>query len=173
MLDEGKLFTCFFVIFACPLLAKSVYELVCFPLSKIAHQNESIMLDQFSTSNLSSNTLNAILSGDFFEKYPKLKLNKNKISRSEFVLLILHMMDKINEKDVIIVQQLFNSLIKSNEGKIYDNFYYIIKLIYIISLSFFLDYITVDELSTEHNKATSRESIEIEKTDILEIKTKI
>ena len=81
------------------------------------------MLDQFSTSNLSSNTLNSILSGDLFEKYPKLKLNKNKICKSEFVLLILHMMDKINEKDIIIIQQLFDTLNKSNEGKIYYTFY--------------------------------------------------
>jgi hypothetical protein len=113
--DGGKVFTIFYCLVGVGVLARVMNDLIAYPMVKKEKQSELKVMMQFG-GELSEDTLQHILTDNFFERVPNLRQNKESISKSEFVLLVLGMMNKVYDKDLIIVSKIFDMLDKHQEG---------------------------------------------------------
>lgn len=92
-------------------MAKSMSNVVKYPVVAKERSNEIRLLDQFGDGrNMSSEKLIEIHNSDLLKKYPKLKSNPDSLSNGEFVLLVMYAMNKIDEKDVLLLSKVFESL---------------------------------------------------------------
>lgn len=115
----GKWFTIFYAIFGCTYMAKSLSSVVKYPLLRRERDNELRLLDQFGgETHESVKRLSELFEQGLFQKYPNLKVNPDEINRTEFILLVLHMMDKINEKDIVVMLKIFEMIDKNKSGTI-------------------------------------------------------
>ena len=115
--DKGKMFTIFYCLVGVAVLARVMNDLIAYPLVKKEKQSELKVMMQFG-GELSEDTLQHILTDDFFDRVPNLRKDKESISKSEFILLVLGMMNKLYDKDVIIVSKIFDMLDKQQDGKL-------------------------------------------------------
>ena len=115
--DGGKVFTMFYGLVGCAILANGLNTLVAYPLTKKSKQSELRVMLQFG-GKLTEETLQEILSHDLFERIPNLRYNEDSISRSEFILLLLSMMNKTYDKDLIIISSIFDVLDKNKVGSL-------------------------------------------------------
>jgi hypothetical protein len=113
--DSGKVFTIFYVLAGCALAAKSFRDIVCYPLLLKEKKNELRIIQQFG-EELSERTLKRIINSDILRKHKHLQQDSSQITKSEFALLVLRMMDKIQEKDIILVSQIFDNLDVQKDG---------------------------------------------------------
>lgn len=111
----GKIFTMVYGLVGCAVLAQGLNSLVAYPLTKKSKQSELRVMLQFG-EHLSEETLHKILTNDLFEKMPNLRRDDHSISRSEFILLMLSMMNKTHDKDMLIISSIFDVLDKSRVG---------------------------------------------------------
>ena len=114
--DAGKIFTIIYAIIACSYMAKGFRDVVCYPRVLRAKKNESKILDQFG-EGLSEKKLRAILKADLLKKIPHFQRDPKQITKSEFMVLLLRMMNKLQEKDVQFASQVFDRLDSQKEGK--------------------------------------------------------
>lgn len=116
----GKVFTIFFAVFGVFYVSSSLNELAQYPMMLLGKRNEIKIVDQFGSS-MDEHQVESLINNDFFDRVPTLRgennENKNKLSRAEFVLMVLNMMDKLPEKDVILLSALFDSLDSDHDGK--------------------------------------------------------
>lgn len=113
--DKGKIFTIFYCLVGVAILARVMNDLIAYPLVKKEKQSELKVMMQFG-GELSEDTLQHILTDDFFDRIPNLRQKQESIAKSEFILLVLGMMNKLNDKDIIIVSKIFDMLDKQQEG---------------------------------------------------------
>jgi hypothetical protein len=59
-----------------------------------------------------------IFNSDFYKLLPDLKNSENEMTKCEFVLLVLVLMNKVEEKDVFLVSKLFENWDNNNNGKL-------------------------------------------------------
>lgn len=114
--DSGKAFTIIYCVIGCALLARGLNDLIKYPLLVKAKQTELKVMMQFG-GHLSEDTLRQILENDFFERIPNLRQQQHAISKAEFVLMVLGMMNKVHDKDIIIVSKVFEMLDSKKEGE--------------------------------------------------------
>jgi hypothetical protein len=114
--QAGKAFTILFCLSACAILGASLNDLIRYPLVVKAKQNELKVMMQFG-GQLSEGTLRGLLSNDFFERNPGLRQSDEAVTKAEFILLLLSIMDKINDKDVIIISKIFDILDDKKKSK--------------------------------------------------------
>lgn len=114
--DSGKAFTIVYCIIGCALLARGMNDLIKYPILVKAKQNELKVMMQFG-GQLSEETLRHILNNDFFERIPNLRQHNNAISKAEFILMVLGMMNKVHDKDLIIVSKVFEMLDAKKTGR--------------------------------------------------------
>ncbi len=115
----GKVFTIIYAIFGCTYMAKSLSSVVKYPLLRRERDNELKLLDQFGGETIESvNKLSQLFDQELFQKYPGLKVNPDEINRTEFILLVLYMMDKVNEKDIIVMLKIFDMIDHDKNGSI-------------------------------------------------------
>lgn len=114
--QSGKAFTVVFCLVGCTILAWSVNSLISYPLVMKAKQSELKVMMQFG-GKLSEETLISILASDFFDRNPNLRQDENSVTKSEFILLLLSMMSKINDKDVLIISKIFDMLDEQKQSK--------------------------------------------------------
>jgi hypothetical protein len=105
----GKAFTILFCLVGCTVLAWSVNSLIRYPLVMKAKQSELRVMMQFG-GQLSEETLRSILANNFFDRIPNLRQREDSVTKSEFILLLLSMMSKINDKDLLIASKIFDML---------------------------------------------------------------
>eukprot|EP00602_Paraphysomonas_sp_CaronLab_P011365 CAMPEP_0185041920 /NCGR_PEP_ID=MMETSP1103-20130426/41809_1 /TAXON_ID=36769 /ORGANISM="Paraphysomonas bandaiensis, Strain Caron Lab Isolate" /LENGTH=407 /DNA_ID=CAMNT_0027581861 /DNA_START=391 /DNA_END=1614 /DNA_ORIENTATION=+ len=113
--NSGKVFTIVYSIVGCAVLASGINDLIRYPLIVKSKQNELRVMTQFG-GELSEETLRGILNNDFFERIPDLRQKSNSINKGEFILMVLCMMNKVHDKDVIIVSKVFDMLDAGKEG---------------------------------------------------------
>lgn len=130
--DSGKIFTIFYALVGCSYMARALGELVRYPLVLHSKENELRVMLQFG-AHLSEETLTGMLKNEFFDRTPNLRQRSDQISKSEFVLLVLAMMNKVHEKDVLIVSKMFDMMDEGKTGAL-----------------------TVDDLSLEIERARER-----------------
>jgi hypothetical protein len=112
---SGKLFTMAYTIIACSLAAKGFGDIVRYPLVLRAKRNELWITEQFG-SELSEQVLKCILKNDFFDRIPNLRKDDKQLVKSEFILLLLQMMNKVQDKDILLASQIFDRLDVANDG---------------------------------------------------------
>jgi hypothetical protein len=107
--DSGKIFTIIYTIISCALAAKGFRDVVTYPMVVRAKENELRITQQFG-EELSERTLRSILNSQFFSHIPNLRKDEKAIVKSEFVLLLLHMMNKVHDKDIMLASKIFDRL---------------------------------------------------------------
>lgn len=113
--ESGKIFTIFYTIVACSLAAKGFGDIVRYPLVMREKENELRITEQFG-EEITEHTLKCILHNKFFDRIPNLRKDDKQLVKSEFVLLLLQMMDKVQDKDVILASQIFDRLDSAADG---------------------------------------------------------
>ncbi len=113
--DSGKIFTIFYTIISCALAAKGFRDVVTYPMVVRAKENELRITQQFG-EELSERTLRSIINTQFFKNVPNLRKDDKSIVKSEFVLLMLHMMNKVHDKDIQLASKIFDRLDTSGCG---------------------------------------------------------
>lgn len=111
----GKIFTIFYCIIGCSIIAKAVTDFVRFPMVQRVLKSEKRVVDQFSTK-MRSETLKLLFENEFYKLVPDLKRMPDEMSKCEFVLLVLLMMNKVEEKDIFLVAKLFENFDKDQKG---------------------------------------------------------
>lgn len=112
----GKIFTIGYAIFACALAAKGLHDIVVYPIVLRAKKNEAKIISQFGGDGISETNLNHLLNADLLKRIPRLQSDSDSIRKSEFMLLLLKMMNKIQEKDLFFASHVFDSMDKELEG---------------------------------------------------------
>eukprot|EP01038_Epipyxis_sp_PR26KG_P005583 gene5583-7708_t len=105
----GKVFTILYVICGSALAAKGFRDLIAYPMLLRAKENEMLITSQFG-DELSEKSLNKILYSEFFNRIPNLRRDNKEILKSEFVILMLHIMGKLEDKDVVLASKLFDRM---------------------------------------------------------------
>eukprot|EP00602_Paraphysomonas_sp_CaronLab_P010331 CAMPEP_0185021508 /NCGR_PEP_ID=MMETSP1103-20130426/4199_1 /TAXON_ID=36769 /ORGANISM="Paraphysomonas bandaiensis, Strain Caron Lab Isolate" /LENGTH=361 /DNA_ID=CAMNT_0027553073 /DNA_START=448 /DNA_END=1533 /DNA_ORIENTATION=- len=113
--NSGKVFTIIYCIAGCAVLASGINDLIRYPLLVKSKQNELRVMTQFG-GELSEETLRGILTDNFFERIPDIRQKSTSINKGEFILMVLGMMNKIHDKDVIIASKVFDILDEAKEG---------------------------------------------------------
>jgi voltage-gated potassium channel len=114
--DDGKVFTIFFALIGCILSVKGFTELIRFPILLRLKQSEMDVQKQF-LEGLSEKTLKNIIENKLFERIPNLKVHSDEIKKSEFIVMLLTLMGKLNEKDILLAATIFDKLDSNNDGK--------------------------------------------------------
>jgi hypothetical protein len=118
--DAGKIFTIIYAIVACSLAAKGFRDVVCYPLVLRAKTNEAKILEQFG-EGLSERSLKGILQADLLKRIPRFQQDQKSLYKSEFMLLLLRLMNKVQEKDIIFASEIFDRLDIQKDGKKKEN----------------------------------------------------
>ena len=94
-------------------MAKAVTDLASYPLIMREKKTELQVLLQFGT-RLSEEQLIDIQNNELINIIPKLRKSQDRIEKSEFVLILLQLMDKIKETDVVYISEIFDALAKGD-----------------------------------------------------------
>lgn len=114
--NGGKVFTIFYALVGCAVVAKALTDFVKFPLlSRVLH-NEKAVVDQFVGESISPELLDHVFNNELHKLIPDLKRSEYEMSKCEFVLLVLQLMNKVEEKDIMLVAKLFDNLDKEHKG---------------------------------------------------------
>lgn len=105
----------FFALVAVSFCVKAFGEVTRFPMLIKARLDEMKISTQFG-ENISESTLRGLMNNDFLNISDKMKRNETELAKSEFVILMLHLMGKIEEKDVLLATQVFEFLDKDKTG---------------------------------------------------------
>jgi hypothetical protein len=114
--DIGKIFTTLFILTGCGFMAKTLSTIVQYPILLRVSKNEMQVLNQFG-KHLSRERLEALWSGDsVLTKFHSLRRQNDELSKSEFCLIVLQLMSKIDPKHIAIVSGLFDLLDLNRKG---------------------------------------------------------
>lgn len=115
--DAGKIFSIIYILASVGVALKGFAEIVRYPILVRAKKNELEVSKQFIT-DISPSTIKNILKNDFFDRIENLRKSSTTVQKSEFVLMLLQMMGKTSEKDVIFIARVFDSLDSLGCGEI-------------------------------------------------------
>ena len=96
-------------------MAKTISDIAKFPVLRRMRRSEFKFVSQFARK-LSKEQLQSIFGSTFFNLYPRMRKHPDVLYKSEFALLALHMLNKINSKDLLLVSQLFDTMDQRVEG---------------------------------------------------------
>jgi hypothetical protein len=117
-------------------MARTLMNLVSIPVLMRTRHNEVRFMKQFD-EGLSKEQLASIFHSKFFDIIPGVQGQQDRLTKSEFILLLLHMMNKIDLKQVMIAGHLFDKMDKERTGQL-----------------------TMDKLTKEMDLAMSEQEIE-------------
>jgi len=115
--DAGKIFSIIYILTSVGVALKGFAEIVRYPILVRAKKNELEVSKQF-ISDISPSTIKNILKNDFFDRIENLRKSSTTVQKSEFVLMLLQMMGKTSEKDIIFIARVFDSLDSLGCGEI-------------------------------------------------------
>jgi len=113
--DGGKLFTCVYIVVGVGYVAKAIADIVKYPLVLRTRHVEEKVLHQFA-GDLSDNMLQKIFHNEFYIRHPSLQQQPSEMTKMEFIVLVLEMMNKIEEKDLMLVSKIFDRLDANGDG---------------------------------------------------------
>jgi hypothetical protein len=114
---SGKWVTIFYALIGCIIVAKALTDCAKYPLLARMMSNELTVINQFASQDaLTPQLLQQIFSNELHELIPDLKRNPNEMSKGEFVMVILQMMNKVEEKDILLAAKIFDDLDTNNKG---------------------------------------------------------
>jgi hypothetical protein len=112
----GKIFTICYCLIGIGLMAKAVTDLASYPFLMREKKTELQVLMQFGT-DLSEEQLKQIQDHELINAVPKLRKKKDRVEKSEFVLILLQLMDKIQDTDIVYISEIFDALDKTGDGE--------------------------------------------------------
>lgn len=115
--DNGKIFSIIYMLSSVGIALKGFAEIVRYPIVLRAKKNELEVSKQFIT-HISPSTIKNILKNDFFDRIENLRKSPGVVQKSEFVLMLLQMMGKTSEKDIVFMARVFDSLDTNGCGEI-------------------------------------------------------
>jgi len=115
--DNGKIFAIIYILTSVGVALKGFAEIVRYPIVLRAKKNELEVSKQF-ISDISPSTIKNILKNDFFDRIENLRKSPTTVQKSEFVLMLLQMMGKTSEKDIVFIARVFDSLDANGSGEI-------------------------------------------------------
>jgi hypothetical protein len=136
-------------------------ELVRFPVVLKARINEVKVTAQFN-QELSEKTLKKLLYNDFFDRIPNLRQRKNEINKSEFVLLMLQMMKKVEDKDILLALQLFQRIDSAKQGVLNKEVKMCFDYLFVVTYIFEFILFVFQNMEIELEKARSRDRAKTE-----------
>lgn len=107
---RGKVFTIFYCVIGCAFMAKVLTDFIRYPLLARMVRNEEEVARQFTGVSNSPELLENIFDNELHKLVPDLKRNPDEMTKCEFVLVLLHLMNKIEEKDVFLAAKLFDDM---------------------------------------------------------------
>ena len=66
---------------------------------------------------MSNAMLQKIFHSEIYGRHPELQTDKDAMSKSEFIVLLLEMMNKVDEKDIVLASRVFNRLDVNGDGR--------------------------------------------------------
>lgn len=117
--DGGKIFTIFYALFGCIVTVKGLSDVVRFPIAIRAKEQEMRISKQF-LRGLSEKTMIGLIENDLFDRVPKLKLHPKELRKSEFVVMLLFMMGKVAEKDIMMAAKMFERIDDDDDGVVVE-----------------------------------------------------
>lgn len=108
--DRGKVFTIFYCLIGCAFMAKVLTDFIRYPLLARMVRNEEEVAKQFTGVSNSPELLENIFDNELHKLVPDLKRNADEMTKCEFVLVVLHLMNKLEEKDVFLAAKLFDDM---------------------------------------------------------------
>jgi hypothetical protein len=115
--NSSKIFTIIYTIFGCACMAKVFTDMIRYPLMIRLLKNEERVIQQLSGATASPALLSAIFEHDLLYKLiPDIRRHEEEMTKCEFVLLILYMINKIEEKDVFLAAKIFEDLDRESKG---------------------------------------------------------
>lgn len=113
--DSGRIFFIFYALVGCVFMAKALNNLAKYPVVRRAKREEMRMMQKFG-EQLSESTLVSLLHNDLLDNIPGLRAKAGEVSKSEFVLLLLHLMNKVNDKDITLISRTFDFIDVDEDG---------------------------------------------------------
>lgn len=111
----GRWFTIIYALCGCAFVTKLLTDCIKYPLLARVLRNEQEVAQQFS-GDLSPQLLTAIFDSELYRLIPELKRSPDQLDRAEFVLLVLQLMNKVEEKDIFLATKLFDDMNPSHSG---------------------------------------------------------
>ena len=111
----GKVFTIFFALIGCSFSIKAFGEVTRFPIVMKNRMDELKVTSQFG-DEISEHTLRSLIGNEFFRATKNLQVKDTELKKSEFVLLLLHLMNKIDDKDVQLISGVFDQMDRDCSG---------------------------------------------------------
>eukprot|EP01039_Chlorochromonas_danica_P019772 gene19772-24006_t len=108
--DRGKVFTILYCLVGCAFMAKVLTDFIRYPLLARMVRNEEEVAKQFTGVSNSPELLENIFDNELHKLVPDLKRNADEMTKCEFVLVVLHLMNKLEEKDVFLAAKLFDDM---------------------------------------------------------------
>lgn len=97
------------------LLAKAVTDVARYPFVMRNKKIELQVMMQFGTQ-LNEAQLKSIRDNELSKMIPGLRRDASKIEKSEFVLIMLKLMNKLSEVDVAYISEIFDALDQNSDG---------------------------------------------------------
>ena len=117
--DGARIFVIFYVVVGGGYLIKSCYSIVTVPLILRSKKLELKFLQQFydpTTNEFTGNILPVVIEHPLVHEYINiLKVNEDITTKAEFVVILLLVMNRINEKDMIRAFKIFDKLDKDDK----------------------------------------------------------
>lgn len=115
-----KVFVIIYALIGVVVLSQAVLDVSTLPIAIRVKQHELEILNQY-TGDLSKQKLSSIFSSNIFRNIDKLRTSDKTLSKSEFVLMVLNMMRKVDEKDILLVSMIFDKLDKTASGTLSED----------------------------------------------------
>jgi len=113
----GKIFTVFYIIFGLAWVGKAIGDIVKYPLMLRKRHVEEKVLKQFG-GDLSDEKLKMIFHSDMYARNPSLRRSAGEMTKMEFIILVLEIMNKVNEKDILLASKIFDRLDVNGDGSL-------------------------------------------------------
>jgi len=113
--DGSKLYTCFYVLVGGFYFIKVVTGAVAVPIKMLALKNEIRVLRQFEV-NLTEDKFDHIVHHPLFTSNANLRRSVDDLSKSEFVIALLNMMNKLDDEDVAVAGDIFDAIDATGDG---------------------------------------------------------
>ena len=113
--DGSKLFTCVYVFVGGYYFIKTISGVVWVPIKMLSLKNEIRVIRQFEV-DMSAEKFDNIINHPLFTATPHLRSSKEMLSKAEFVIALLNMMNKLNDDDVGVASDIFDAIDISGDG---------------------------------------------------------
>jgi hypothetical protein len=115
--NQSRSFAIVYMLVGTSLLLKSLTNIVKIPSLMRVRRKEMNIIKKFGgeTHELTIDVFREVIDAELYKTFPTIKKNQNEMSKAEFTILILSMMRKVKDKDIIFACKLFDKIDKNGD----------------------------------------------------------